>query len=35
MAFRTRYPLLTVDQAQYRAAQAEGVLLKDVTDFRL
>lgn len=34
MALRTGYPLLTVDQAQSRAAQIEGVGLKAITDFR-
>lgn len=33
LASRSRYPLITLDQPQSRAARAEGVALKPITDF--
>lgn len=33
LALRFDFPLITIDQSQSRAAQAEGVTLKPVTDF--
>lgn len=33
LAIQTQSPLLTVDQPQSRAAAAEGVVLKPITDF--
>ncbi len=35
LAKRSNYPLITVDQPQTRAATAEGVTLKPITDFKL
>ncbi len=34
LATRSGYPFITVDQSQSRAAMAEGVTLKVVTDFK-
>ncbi len=33
LALRLGYPLITIDQPQGRAASAEGVTLKSMTDF--
>jgi predicted nucleic acid-binding protein len=33
LASRSRYPLVTLDQPQSRAAGAEGIMLKSITDF--
>jgi predicted nucleic acid-binding protein len=33
LAVEKEYPLISVDQAQIRAAALEGVILKPVTDF--
>lgn len=33
LAEKLNYPLITVDQKQSKAAQAEGVILKDIADF--
>ncbi len=35
LAKRSHYPLLTIDQPQSRAATAEGVIVKPITDFAL
>ena len=34
LAKRLNYPLVTIDQPQQRAAVAEGVILKAITDFK-
>lgn len=34
LALHSRYPLITIDQPQSRAATAEGATLKPVTDFK-
>jgi predicted nucleic acid-binding protein len=34
LAERTRHPLITIDQPQTRAASAEGVILKPISDFK-
>jgi predicted nucleic acid-binding protein len=34
LAIRSRYALITIDQPQTRAAAAEGVMVKPITDFR-
>lgn len=33
LAEKLNYPLITVDQRQAKASQAEGITLKDITDF--
>jgi len=35
LAEKLNYPLITVDQKQAKASQAEGVTLKNIADFTL
>jgi len=35
LAEKLNYPLITVDQKQAKASQAEGITLKNIADFTL